>query len=227
MTLSLRLELLLGLSLILSFFSWGRRVLFPFQIFTTWVHECCHAVVALLLGGDAISITISPDGSGLTHYKIPPGKFRQAMIASAGYLGSSAGGCLILTLAVSAEKPSQYWSTHSMVIALCSLIGLSLLFWIRNAFGFFSALLLGGALATLNYSPMNQYAREVLLFLSIQTALNALFDIRTLFDLGSSKKNTSDAHVMQKLFYLPHWFWAISWLSISLLLMFWTVRRIT
>ena len=226
MTLSLRLELLLGLSLVLSFFSWGRRVLFPFQIFTTWIHECCHAVTALLLGGSSIRITISPDGSGLTHYQITSGKIRQAIIASAGYLGASVCGCFIFLLAVGTEKLPHYWNVHSMVIFLCVLIGLSLLIWIRNAFGFFSTLILGGAIFALNYSPLDHYANEVLLFISIQTALNALFDIRMLLGLNSSKKNTSDAHILQKIFYLPHWFWAITWLSISMLMMYGTLRLV-
>jgi len=225
MSLSNRLEILLGLSFVLSFFSWGRRVLFPFQIFTTWVHECCHAAAALFLGGEAISITISPDGSGLTKYKIPKGNLRYGLIASAGYPGASMGGCLIFYLAVSTEKNSHYWNAHSMIIFLCSLITLSLLFWVRNLFGFISTLLLGLALAALNYAPMEHYSHEILLFLSIQTALNALFDIRTLFGFKSSKSTISDAHVLQKLFYLPHWCWAISWLGLSLFMMFWTVQH--
>lgn len=225
MLLSHRLYLLLGLSLTLSFFGWGRRILFPFQIFTTWVHECWHALVAMVLGGESIKITLATDGSGLTHYKIPSGRLRQAVIASAGYLGASATGCFIFYLALNVGKPSELWNLHSMVITFCALIVFTLLFWIRNAFGFFSVLLLGGAIAALNYSPFNRYAQEVFLFLAIQTALNALFDIRTLLSLGSSSKIASDAHTMQKLFYLPHWFWAISWLTLSMFMMYYTLVK--
>jgi hypothetical protein len=226
MTLIQRLSLLLGLSLSLSFFTWGRRVLFPFQIFTTWIHECCHGMAALILGGNSIRITLSSDGGGLTHYKIPSGKLRHAVIASAGYLGASASGCFIFFMAVSAERPSHLLNTHWLVISLGTLIGLSLLFWIRNPFGFFSVLILGGALVALNYPPMNHYAQEILLFLSIQTALNSLFDIRTLFAIGVHQKGVSDAHIMQNLFYLPHWFWAISWLTISMFMMYLTIRYV-
>jgi len=224
MTLNHRLEVLLGISLLLSFFTWGRKILFPFQIFTTWVHECCHALISAILGGDSITIAISPDGSGLTHFKIPKGKIRHGIIASAGYLGSSLIGCLIFILAVSAEKSPQYWNIHSMVILLSALIGLSLLFWVRNVFGFISLFLLALAIASLNYSPLNHYAHEIILFLAIQTALNALFDIRTLFSITPSKGKMSDAHTLEKLFYLPHWFWAICWLSLSHFMMFWTIK---
>ena len=223
MTLRHRLELLLGLSLFLSFFSWGRRVLYPFQIFTTWIHECCHAITAALLGGEAISITLSSDGSGLTRYKITKGTLKHAIIASAGYLGASLSGCFIFFLAVSAEHSSRL-NIRSLVIFLCTAIVLSLAFWIRNAFGFFSLLVLAAALGALNFPPAHQYAHEVLLFLAVQAGLNALFDIRILFGLGS-RGGTSDAHTLQKLFYLPHYFWALAWLGLSISMMIWTIQQ--
>ncbi len=226
MNLTHRLEVLLSLSLVLSFFSWGKRILFPFQIFTTWVHECCHAVTALLLGGSAIKITIAPDGSGITHYKIPNGKIRQSIVASAGYLGASICGFLILLLTAQTERSNHFWNIHSMIFLFCGLIVFSLLFWIRNWFGFLSTLLLGGAIALLNYFPLNRYAHEALLFLGIQTALNALFDIRTLYGLGSGKGTTSDAHSLQRLFWLPHWFWSTLWLSMSVVIIYWTILKI-
>ena len=225
MTLHHRLEILLGVSLVLSLFSWGRRVLFPFQIFTTWVHECCHGVTALILGGKSISISLSTDGSGLTHFRIPEGRLRHGIIASAGYLGASLSGCLIFALAVHTEKASHFLSVRTMVISLCGSVLLSLVFWIRNVFGFFSVLILAGALASLNYSPIDHYAHEVILFLAIQTGLNALFDIRTLFGFKSSKANMSDAHTLQKLFFLPYWCWGLSWLVLSLAMMLWTVQH--
>jgi hypothetical protein len=220
MTLHQRLALLLGISLLFSFFSWGRKILFPIQIFTTWIHECCHAFTAMVLGAEAIHITLSPDGSGLTHFKIPKGKVRHAIIASAGYLGTSLVGCLMFLLLLNTEKPNPILNIQSVIFIFSGIIGFSLLFWIRNLFGFISVLLLGGALASLTYPPLKPFAHEILLFLSIQTALNSLFDIRTLLALDSKKSNQSDAHTLQKLFYLPHWVWAISWLSMSLLLMF-------
>jgi hypothetical protein len=225
MLLQQRLLILLTFSLLLSFFSWGKTVLYPIQIFTTWVHECCHALTATLLGGDSIKITLATDGSGLTHYQIPKSKLRHATIASAGYLGASLIGCLLFYLAIQTERPTVFWNVHHLALFLSGLMILSLVFWIRNFFGAFSVLLLAGALASLNYSPMNQYAHEVLLFLAIQTSLNSLFDIRTLFSLGSSSAKMSDAHTLQKLFWLPHWVWAMLWLSVSITMIYVTIQK--
>ena len=226
MSLSLRLEVFFALSILFSFFSWGKRVLFPFQIFTTWVHECWHAITALLLGGSSIRITIDADGSGLTQYKIENDRLKQALIASSGYLGASLSGCLLFYLTVKAGSSIRFFNTHGLLMLLCSMTGLSLIFWIRNVFGAFSTLLIASVFAGLLFYPKVQsYAHDVLLFLAIQTALNALFDIRTLFGLSSSKKQTSDAHQLQKLFFLPHWIWAILWLAISVCMMLWTLQK--
>jgi hypothetical protein len=223
MTLLHRLEILFAVSIFLSLFNWGKKILFPFQLFTTWIHECGHAFTATVLGGSAIRITLAADGSGLTHYQIAPGKIRQGVIASAGYVGASFCGCSLFALAVLADRSSRFWNTHSLVILFSALIALSLLFWIRNGFGFLSVAILGVALMSLNYRPLDRYASSIFLFLAMQTALNSLLDIRVLFGLGS-RKNTSDAHTLQKIFWLPYWFWALVWLGESVAMMAFTLR---
>ena len=227
MALSHRLIISLAVSFLLSFFDWGNKALFPFKIFTTWLHECWHALIALILGATDIRIELNPDASGLTHYKIQDGKLKRACIACAGYLGASFSGCLILFLKVATEKHIEHWNIQAMITILCILITLSLIFWIRNLFGFLSTLILGIALGSLIYFPvLTPYSQPIILFLAIQTALNSLFDIRILFELKSSKGHMSDAHTLQKLFYLPHWVWAIAWLSISLMMMYFTLHLI-
>ena len=226
MGLPYQIVLFLALSLLLSFLPFGRGILFPIQIFTTWLHECWHAGAAAALGGSSIRMTLSMDGGGLTQYKIPAGKLRQGVIASAGYLGASASGCIIFYLTLKADKAPLFLSAGTLALTLSILIALSMLFWIRNSFGFFSAMALAFVLAALHYyPPINRYAQSVLLFLGIQTAFNGLFDIRTLFSLGNSQKTLSDAHKMQKLFYLPYWCWALTWLGMSFFMMYWTARQ--
>ena len=198
--------------------------MFPFQIFTTLVHECWHALVAAFLGGSSIKIIISKDGSGLTSYRLPPGKLRQALVTSAGYLGSSVTGCSILLLTLFTVRSPTTWNLNKMAITFSILIGFTLIFWIRNVFGWISTICLGVGIYSLSSLPMKPYAFELFLFLGIQTSQNALFDIQNLFRLGAKKHQTSDAHIMQKIYYLPHWFWAISWLLLSILFMYWTAR---
>jgi hypothetical protein len=220
-----QIEILLALALLLSFFSWGKRVLFPFQIFTTWVHECWHAVVASLLGASDVSITLATDGSGLTRYRIPKSRFAQGLVASAGYLGSSLTGCVIFFLSTQTKEQRLHVSSQTLLLSLCAAIVFSLIFWIRNIFGWVVVAIMGVALASLVYFPSAQpYIQPVMIFIGIQTALNALFDIRVLFSIESSKGVASDAHTLQRLFFLPAWFWALLWLATSLAFMYLTFK---
>jgi hypothetical protein len=222
-----QLEILFAIAVVLSFFSLGKKVLYPFQIFTTWVHECSHAFTAAILGGSSIRITLSPDGSGLTHFKIPQGRFRHAIIASSGYVGASLIGCFIFIASIDGEKFRHELTPHALILALCACLALTLVFWIRNAFGWFSVLLLTTALTALAYSPYAHYSKTVLIFLGMQTALNALFDIRILFSLGTRSHGVaSDAHTLQKLFFLPYWLWAFLWMGMSLGFMYVTIRLV-
>jgi hypothetical protein len=67
-----------------SLMPWGPQILYPFTLFTTWVHECSHATAAVLLGGRVASITIQPDTSGLTRSLMPASRLAQGIVASAG-----------------------------------------------------------------------------------------------------------------------------------------------
>jgi hypothetical protein len=85
-----------AISLAASLTPWGPLLRSPFKLFTTWVHECGHAAMTVLLGGSVQSITIEPDTSGLTLSRIPESRLDAALVASSGYLGASVVGCLLL-----------------------------------------------------------------------------------------------------------------------------------
>src|SRR3954468_21597553 len=85
-----------AVSLGLSLTPWGQLLLYPFKVFTTWVHECGHAVMTVLVGGSVSSIAIEPDTSGLTRSLIPVGRVARGLVSSSGYLGASVVGCLLM-----------------------------------------------------------------------------------------------------------------------------------
>ena len=76
-----------AVSLAASLTPWGEFLLYPFKLFTTWVHECGHALMTVLVGGTVTAITIEPDTSGLTRSLAPIGRVSRGLIASSGYLG--------------------------------------------------------------------------------------------------------------------------------------------
>jgi hypothetical protein len=118
-----------AVSLVISLTPWARFLLYPFKLFSTWVHECGHALMTVLVGGHVTSITIEPDTSGLTRSLVPADRVYRGLVASAGYLGAAVVGCLLMA-ATRVEK----WA-HLILLSLGVFMLLTLVLWMRNPFG--------------------------------------------------------------------------------------------
>jgi len=205
-----------ALSLGLSLTSWGQLPLYPFRLFTTWVHECGHAIVTVLLGGSVNSITIATDASGVTQSVVPASRFIQGLVASSGYLGASLAGCLLLAAARRAA-----WA-RAIIWAVGAFMLLTLVIWIRNLFGLVVVATWGFALVALARKGSGNVSRFVLSLLAIQVALDSIYDIRVLL-LGDG--GHSDADAMARLFLLPAWLWAGAWMLMSAGMLGWTLWK--
>jgi hypothetical protein len=195
-----------AVSLIVSLTPWAPFLLYPFKLFTTWVHECGHALMTVLVGGQVTSITIAPDTSGLTLSLVPVGRVARGLVTSAGYLGAAIVGCLLIA-ATRVEK----WA-HVILLSLGAFMLLTLVFWMRNLFGFGVVLAWGVALIALARRGIGNAPRFLLSLLAIQVALNSVYDIRGLFLI---ERGQSDAAAMARLFLLPSWVWATTWMLAS------------
>jgi hypothetical protein len=205
----------LALCLAVSLTPWGPLILYPFTLFTTWVHECGHAAAAVLLGGAVRSITIQPDTSGLTRSLMPASLPAQAIVASAGYLTASIVGCFLLSASrVDRRAKPILWSIGALMLVTLAL-------WIRNLFGAVAVLLWAVALLFLGGKRATKGAAGFAVsVLAIQVSLNAVFDIRTLFLV----RGASDAVTMQRLTGAPAWLWAAAWMAASVSLLVATLR---
>jgi hypothetical protein len=203
-----------ALCLAIGLTPWGPLLLYPFTLFTTWVHECGHAVMVVLMGGSVSSITIQPDTSGLTRSLMPSGRIAQGLVASAGYLGATVVGCFLMA-ATRVEKRAR---------TILRTIGVFMLFtvviWIRNPFGAVVVVAWGLALLALSRKGNGRIPRFVLSVLAIQVALDAVYDIRALFFAHGGR---SDADTMTRLFLAPSWLWAGAWMIISVAMLGWTL----
>ena len=141
-----------AVSLVVSLTPWAQFILYPFKLFTTWVHECGHALMTVLVGGRVTSITIEPDTSGLTQSLVPVGRVARGLVASSGYLGAAVVGCLLMA-ATRVEK----WA-HVILLGLGAFMLLTLVLWMRNLFGFVVVLAWGVALVTLARKGIGQRA---------------------------------------------------------------------
>jgi hypothetical protein len=204
-------------SLVISLTPWAHVLLYPFRLFTTWIHECGHAVMTVAVGGEVTSITIHPDASGLTRSLIPDTRGSRGLVASAGYLGAAIVGCLLL-----AAARVERWAS-AILLAIAAFMGFTLIVWIRNLFGAVVVLGWGVGLAMFARKGLGSVPRFLLSLLAIQVALNSLYDIRTLFLVDGP----SDAATMARLFVLPAGVWAGGWMLVSLAMLaatVWTTR---
>jgi hypothetical protein len=195
-----------AVSLIVSLTPWAQILLYPFKLFTTWAHECGHALVTVLVGGRVRSITIQADTSGLTLSLVPASRVAGGLVASAGYLGAAVVGCLLMA----ATRVKKWARVILLSLGACMLF--TLVLWMRNLFGFAVVLAWGLALVALARKGAGNAPRFVLSLLAIQVALNSVYDIRVLFLIDRGR---SDAATMARLFLLPSWMWATAWMLMS------------
>ena len=207
-----------AVSLALSLTPAADTALYPFRLFTTWVHECGHALATVAVGGRVSAVTIAPDASGLTHSLVPEGRVARGVVASAGYLGAALVGCLLIA-ATRVERRA-----HGLLAGVGAFMLLTLVLWIRNLFGAAVVLAWAIALLVLARRGLGRAAQLLVGLLAIQVALNAVFDIRVLYLVDGP----SDAVTMARLFLLPAWLWATAWMLIAVGMLggtLWATRR--
>jgi hypothetical protein len=191
-----------GVSLGISLTPWAEVLLYPFRLFTTWIHEVGHALATVVVGGRVTAITIHTDGSGLTHSLVPDSRVLRGVVASSGYLGAALVGCLLIAATRGTRK------AHTVLSGIAAFMLLTLLLWIRNPFG--AAVVLAWAVTFLLLARrgLGRTAQFLIGLLAIQVALNAVYDIRVLYLVDGA----SDAATMARLFLLPAWLWATAWM---------------
>jgi hypothetical protein len=169
-----------------------------------------------MLGGSVNSIMIETDTSGVTRSLVPASRIIQGLVASAGYLGASVAGCLLLAAARRAAwARAIIWSVGAFMLS-------TLVIWIRNLFGLVVVATWGLALVALARKGSGNVSRFVLSLLAIQVALDSVYDIRVLLARDGGH---SDAEAMARLFLLPSWMWASAWMLISVGMLGWTLWK--
>lgn len=203
--------------LILANVPYGRLVLYPFALFSTWVHEMSHGVAALLLGGDVEWLKIYPDTSGLARTRRPDNAFATAFVASAGYVGTSIVGAAMLA----ARRFERVGANGTAAFGAAML--LSVVLWVRNPFGVVALLIIGGLLVAAGAKLKGETAASLYAFLAATCSLNAFTNIKDLLgrgtmQVGGQVVSHSDANTVAAALLLPAWFWAGSWLLLAVVL---------
>lgn len=190
-------------SVIVPHLPWGRRILYPFALLSTWVHEMGHGVTALLVGGRFRRLEIYPNLGGVAYSSGIWGASR-ALVSAGGLLGPALAGGLVIVLG-SRETTAPY-----VLAGVAGLLALSVLTVVRNPFGFLSLAAIAGTLAlVIVYAP-----DEVEVFLTqligIQFCLASLTSLDYMFTKRFSRNGRSmdsDTQEIANVLALPYWFW--------------------
>ena len=221
------------ISVVLWFIPFAEFLTYPFRIFVTFIHEGGHALAALVTGNSVASLSIALDASGET-YTTQGSLVSQIFISSAGYLGSMAFGALLLILirkAVAARI--VLLSCGLFVFALTMIYGFfKPLFWLTGWSGIPFTLLAGifisvGLVLIARFASA-KVATFFVSFLAVQSILNALFDLKTVFDLSSPFRLGPTVHTdamnMAQATGIPAILWTLCWIVLALGILWFAMR---
>jgi len=218
------------ITIALWFIPYADYLVYPIRLFVTFIHEGSHALAALLTGSSVKSLAVSSDGSGEV-LSATAGWFSAALISSAGYLGTTAFGVLLLVLIRRAFSARIVLATSAAFVGLMTIL-FGLLSPIWNVFsaevklGSLAFTVISGAILTVGLLAIARYASAraaqfVMSFLAVQCLLNALLDLKTLFFINTPFAGShmhSDAANMAMATGLPAIVWVLIWIGISVLM---------
>ncbi len=191
-------------TLALFYLPYGRKIGFPLVFISTVAHEFGHALAALLVGGRVESVEIYFSTGGVAH-TMTSGRIASGLVSAGGLVGPAIAAAMCFVFARSARL------ARITLVLLGALLTLSVLFWVRNAFGLVYVPLLAAALLAIGWKARPDIAQMVLVFLAVQLSLSVYSRGDYLFtpvaDMGGGEQHPSDVANMASALLLPYWFW--------------------
>jgi hypothetical protein len=131
-------------------------------------------------------------------------------VSSAGYTGTALLGAILLVL-------RRYRLSARVGTALLgAAVAVSVLFWVRNAFGIVTLAAIAAGLIAAGWKLPERWSGQLYALLAATCCLNAFTSLQILFSGANltvgGEPATSDAHSLAELLWLPHWFWAGLWM---------------
>lgn len=209
------------------FFPIANYLFYPLQLFATFIHEGSHVLAAVLTGSPVLSLTVSPDTSGVV-WSAANGWLASLFISSAGYLGTIAFGTMLLVwmrygfssrigLYISAGFVGLMTLVFGLVFPLLNIFSANVTVG-SVAFTVFSGAILAGGLFAIARFASLKWANFALAFLSVQCLLNAFFSLKDLFIISATSDAHSDAVNMANATGIPSVLWVFIWIGISVLM---------
>lgn len=183
----------------------------PLRLLTTALHEIGHALAAILTGGQVLRIEIHANGSGVTWSS---GGVR-LLVVSAGYVGSTLLGCLLLVLAQRSQRHK------ALLIGLLLFFGTFTVLYARNGLSLVVGCVLLILLALALWSgaagtPAMTFALDLVALSSCTYALHDFVDLLRISVGLATASGPTDAQTMADLTHVPAAMWALGWGLFSL-----------
>ena len=186
----------------------GAKILYPFRLLVTFLHELGHGLGAIITGGSVEGIHIGSDGSG--YCKTAGGN--RAIVLMGGYLGSAILGNLLFFIGAKAPRLAQ-----STIVLLAGVMIFVAFYWQESGFTFW--FLVGFAVALILVANFTNWDREVLMFLGLATIVYIIQD----FNVGPTSDLNKYAELLKV---IPANVWMYIWLIIAILLTVFNLRLI-
>mmetsp|Transcript_33892 Transcript_33892/g.59517 ORF Transcript_33892/g.59517 Transcript_33892/m.59517 type:complete len:314 (-) Transcript_33892:321-1262(-) len=189
------------------------HILYPFQIFSTWIHELSHGTAAILVGGGIQKLLIYPDTSGLAWTYTDGSNWSRGVVASAGYTGTALLGMILLLFRRTHRGPTYG------IIAIGIVILLSCIFYVRNAFALVMLPIMAIVFILCAWKLKAKYLAYLYSFLAATCSFNAVDNISELYGpVGyvNGQEASSDAHSVAEYWGGSYTTWATIWLVFAL-----------
>lgn len=171
-------------------------------IANTMIHESCHALMAILTGGQIRGVSLSVDTSGLAE-TTSKSRIARILVSYAGYTGSSlvAVGLFYLLYLGKYE-----WIIYFFVL----LSAINWLFWVRNLFGFLWLTAFIGMMVFLLYKHYEVLFIHISILLSCMVLVQSIISAFVILKLSvTDRRNAGDATNLAKFTFIPTVFWGV------------------
>jgi hypothetical protein len=207
-----------AVTMALWFLPYSNLLLYPLRLFVTFIHESGHALAAIMAGGSVDSLTVFPNGEGVTWVRVNP--IWAWLSLSGGYLGTAVFGAVMLQVGRFTRWRS---AGRAALYVVSGFVLLATLLWAHNPvndlFTLLAGLILSAGLFSLARFSSPQVADFAASFLAVQCGLNALGDLRILLYLTTSSTRDNDAVFMSQHYFLSPVFWAVMWATMAIVIL--------
>jgi hypothetical protein len=209
-----------------SFVPFGERLLYPLDLFTTWVHEMGHGLTALALGGRFEKLVMDENLGGAA-YAFADDAWKNGLICAGGLLAPPLLGAFIIAFVHGSKRARGVLGFLTVALAF------SIAVYVRTTVGvvWMSVVAVFLGWSTFVGFRENPHRRVILVqLLGVMLTMDTLTRmIGYALSSEANKGEKSDAQLMADYLGGTYWLWGLAVIAVALLLLggslWWAWRR--